>query len=57
MLQDALAFDEYGAPIDLRSLPAKEHAAHMAILEGRSAERKKRHEEQQREAEKAKRQT
>jgi len=38
-------FDEYGAPFDLRLLPARQFDAHMAILHGKNAEREKRQKE------------
>lgn len=41
MLEDALWLDEYGAPFDLRRLPARQFEAHMAILEGKNRAREK----------------
>lgn len=47
-------FDEYGAPFDLRLLPAKQFDAHMAIIEGKNEEREKQHKDAERERKKAK---
>lgn len=47
VVEDALWFDEYGAPFDLRKLPARQFEAHMAIIQGKNKEREK----QQRKAE------
>lgn len=57
MLDDALWFDEYGAPFDLRLLPARQFEAHLAIISGKNQERKKQHDEIEREQKKAKRKT
>lgn len=55
MLEDAIAFSEYGLGFDLRRLPAREFDAHMAILEGRMKEREQQQKESEREARKARR--
>lgn len=39
VIADALWFDEYGAPFDLRELPEPMFQAHLAILRGRRERR------------------
>jgi len=34
VIEDALWFQEYGAPFDLRELPEAQFRAHLAILRG-----------------------
>ena len=50
-------FGEYGAPFDLRLLPARQFEAHMAILEGKSDEQRKNQKEVEREQKRASRKT
>lgn len=55
--EDAIWMSEYGTPFDLRTLPARQFDAHMAILEGRGEEQQKQNREAEREAKRADRQT
>lgn len=57
MLEDATWFDEYGVPFDLRRLPRRQFEAHMAILQGKNAEREKQQRETERQQKKANRKT
>jgi len=50
-------FAEYGAPFDLRRLPARQFEAHMAILEGKAKEQEKQQKKAERERSKATRGT
>lgn len=51
--EEAMLFDEYGVPFDLRSLPMREYQAHLAIVAGKQEARKEEHKKAEREANQA----
>ena len=53
VLEDAMWFDEYGVPFDLRELPDAMFRAHLAILRGKADRRADEQDEADREANRA----